>query len=101
MISYNFKQYLLLPFLMSIPSRRFRLFVLRRFHVKIGKGTVICRNVQFRNGHNISIGENCDINTKTLLDGRGGKIIIGNNVDIAQESIIWTMTHNPQTHEAV
>ena len=29
-----------------------------------------------------------------LLDGRGGKLIIGNNVDIAQETNIWTLQHD-------
>jgi maltose O-acetyltransferase len=29
------------------------------------------------------------------LDGRGGSIRIGNNVDIAQETNIWSLEHNP------
>ena len=98
MLSNNFKDYLLLPFFMSIPSRRFRLWILRRYHVKIGAGTVVLRNVHFRNGINIEIGKGCVINPNTLLDGRGGKLIIGDNVDIAQESIIWTLGHDPHTH---
>lgn len=43
----------------------------------------------------IIIGDNCVINRHVLLDGRGGLIIIGNNVDIAQETNIWTMEHDP------
>ena len=35
------------------------------------------------------------INSEVLLDGRGGKIIIGNNVDIAREVNIWTLEHDP------
>ena len=101
MPSYNFKYYWLQPILMDVPSRRFRLWALKRiYHVSIGKGTVICRKVQIRNGHQIRIGDNCVINTKTLLDGRGGAIIIGNHVDIAQESLIWTLEHDIHTHEA-
>ena len=38
-----------------------------------------------------------------MLDGRGGKIIIGNNVDIAQETNIWTLEHdvNSDTHGVI
>ena len=34
------------------------------------------------------------MNKKVLLDGRGGKLIIGNNVDLAQETNIWTLQHD-------
>lgn len=101
MFSYNFKYYLLLPILMSIPSRRFRLWVMRKYHVTVGKDTIVCRRVSFRNGKNIQIGENCVINSNTLLDGRGGVIRIGNHVDIAQDSIIWTLEHDIHTHESI
>ncbi len=52
-------------------------------------------NVEFRDGKNIKIGDYCFINKYTLLDGRGGKLTIGNNVDIAQEVNIWTLSHDP------
>ena len=29
-----------------------------------------------------------------MLDGRGGRLMIGNNVDIAQETNIWTLEHD-------
>ena len=50
--------------------------------------------LEFRNPQNISVGNNCVINSNVLLDGRGGKLIIGNNVDIAQETNIWTLEHD-------
>lgn len=84
---------------MSIPSRRFRLWILRKYHVKIGAGTVVLRNVVFWSGYNIEIGKGCVINPNTILDGRGGKLTIGNNVDIARESIIWTMGHDSHSHK--
>lgn len=74
---------------------------MQKYHVKIGHNTVVCKNVLFRVGGNIIIGDNCVINERTLLDGRGGVIRIGDHVDIAQESIIWTMGHNTHTHQAV
>lgn len=85
---------------MNVPSRRFRIWVMKKYRVRIGKDTVVCRNVAFRNGFNIQIGNNCVINSNTLLDGRGGTLKIGNHVDIAQDCIIWTMEHDIHTHEA-
>lgn len=86
---------------MWIPVRRFRLFTLKLLGMKIGENTIICRNVSFRNCKNIEIGAGCVINSNCLLDGRRAKIIIGNNVDIAQEVIIWTLEHDSQTHEPI
>ena len=50
--------------------------------------------LEFRSAKNISIGNNCVVNKNVLLDGRGGQLIIGNNVDIAQETNIWTLEHD-------
>jgi len=41
------------------------------------------------------LGDHCVINRGVLLDGRGGQLFIGNNVDIAQEAAIWTLGHDP------
>ena len=101
MLSYNFKYMLLLPFFMKFPSRRFRLWILKKYHVKIGEGTVVLRNVMFWTGCNIEIGKGCVINPNTLLDGRKGKIIIGDHVDIARDCLIWTGEHDPHTHEYI
>jgi maltose O-acetyltransferase len=35
------------------------------------------------------------LNSGVLLDGRGGKLVLGDNVDIAQEVAIWTLGHDP------
>ena len=96
----NFVYYIFVPFVMGIPSRRLRLFFLKMLGLKVGKNTLISRFVSFRDCKNIEIGEGCVINPHVLLDGRGAKIRIGNNVDIAQESTIWTMSHDKHTHEA-
>ena len=85
---------LVLPFFMSIPSRHFRLFVVRLIINKMGKNTSILRNVELIHPKNISIGDNSVINSKVLLDGRGGKLKIGKNVDIAREVNIWTLEHD-------
>ncbi len=64
-------------------------------HVRsIGKHSTMLMGCEIRNGKNVSIGEHCVINKNVLLDGRGGLLTIGDNVDIAQETNIWTYEHN-------
>jgi len=60
----------------------------------VGVQTHFLMGLEIRKGKNISIGNNCAINKKVLLDGRGGQLMIGNNVDIAQETNIWTLEHD-------
>lgn len=69
----------------------------------LGVNTSILRNVTFYNPSNIYIGDNSVVNNKCLLDGRGGKLIIGCNVDIAREVNIWTLQHAPDDdfHSAI
>ena len=85
---------LILPIFMGFPSHIFRLYILR-FHLKkLGQNVTVLRNVTFLNLSNISIGDNCVINTGSILDGRGGELIIENNVDIARDVYIWTLQHD-------
>lgn len=60
----------------------------------IGKKVCLLRNLDIRKPRNIEIGNDVIINKKVLLDGRGGTLKIGNHVDIAQETIIWTLGHD-------
>lgn len=59
-----------------------------------GKHSVFCRHVEIRSPYRISVGDYSVINKHVLLDGRGGQLIIGTNVDIAQEVNIWTEQHD-------
>lgn len=70
---------------------------------KTGKNCFIMRKVKFVNPCNITIGNNVVINNSVMLDGRGQELIIGNNVDIAQETNIWTLEHdvNDENHRVV
>lgn len=71
--------------LLWLPVHGFRIALLRTFGMKIGKKTAICRNVEVRSPYRISVGSYTTINKHVLLDGRGGKLQIANNVDVAQE----------------
>lgn len=68
--------------------------MLRLFGMKIGKHTQIMRKVDVRCPYRIIIGSGTTIEKNVLLDGRGGQLMIGDNVDIAQNSSIWTLEHD-------
>ena len=79
---------------MNLPSRRIRRFFIARRLDGVGENSSFLLNIEIRSGENISVGRNTVINQKVLLDGRGGRLTIGDNVDIAQETNIWTMEHD-------
>ncbi len=79
---------------MFMPSSGLRKIWLKICLNKIGANSFVFRNVKILFPLNISIGNNSVINTSVLLDGRVNKILIGDNVDIAQETNIWTLEHD-------
>ena len=89
-----FKDYLIREWLMYVPLHWFRKLIIKTQLKNVGKYTNFLLGLEFRKPKNISIGNNSVINKKVLLDGRGGKLTIGNNVDIAQETNIWTLEHD-------
>lgn len=50
--------------------------------------------LKLRKMDNLEIGHTSNINPDCMLDTRGGKISIGNFVDIAPEVNIWTLEHD-------
>ena len=78
---------------MWMPCHPFRRLVCKLVMSQFGMTCAICRNVDLRSPYRISIGSHTNINKKCVLDGRGS-LIIGNNVDIAQETNIWTEQHD-------
>lgn len=88
------KSYNLLCWLfMSAHFNCIRVFFLKLYGANIGKNTVIARKTDVRCPDKITIGNNVLVNKNIVLDGRGG-LSIGNNVDLAQDSIIWTAQHD-------
>jgi len=92
------RNYFMREWIMFIPFHAVRNFFMKRQLGKMGSGTSFLMGVETRTPRNIFIGDHCVINTRVLLDGRGGKIQIGNNVDIAHEAIIWTLEHDPHSN---
>lgn len=93
--------YLVVRFVMWIPCWPVRKLFLRSIGVRIGKSAYIMRNVEITKPGNISIGDRSVINQGVVLDGRGGPLIISHDVDIARETIMWTLTHaiNDDNHK--
>lgn len=91
---------MIIPFGMCIPIFSVRILLLKAMGLSIGSDSFICKNVEFKEIQRIKIGENCFINTRSLLDGRGGVLSIGNHVDVAREVQIWTLTHRVNDHES-
>lgn len=87
--------YLINYIINRIPSRRIRMLIY--FLItdgRISKKASISIRVQFLNIRNVYIENNVNINRDCIIDGRGSKIIIENNVDIAPQVNIWTLQHD-------
>ena len=77
----------------SFPCWQLRKLFLELTLGKLGKGCFFLRGLQVTNPKNVYIGDHVVINKRVMLDGRKAKLIIGANVDIAQETNIWTLEH--------
>lgn len=90
--------YLYNVFLNKIPINGLRRLISSRY-LKISEQAYIGVNVKILNLEdpisNISIGKGSFVNPDCLLDGRKGKIIIMDNVDISRNTSIFTLEHNP------
>lgn len=89
--------YLFREWIMHIPFYGVRKLFLRQTVKSMGANCFFAVGVEIRNGDNISVGRGSVINKGVLLDGRGGRLTIGSNVDIAQEVNIWTLSHDPHS----
>lgn len=89
------KDYLYRTWIMYVPFHTFRLFFIKKTLSQVGRDCFFAMGVETRRGKNIILGNHCIINKNVLLDGRGGTLTLGDNVDIAQEVNIWTLSHDP------
>lgn len=89
------KLYLYNTFFNKIPSKFIRNNI-TRLYICLGRHSSVRLNFKILNilGRNhIIIGDNCIINPNCLFDGRKGQIIVGNNVSISSDVIIYTLQH--------
>lgn len=94
---FYFLLYVFNHIILYFPWHAFRIFFMKIFKVKLGKGNTIRLFVKFLNPGNVTIGSGCSINQKVMFDGRGEQLIIGDNVDIGYETSIWTLEHDPHS----
>jgi len=86
--------YLFNRWLTFIPFHAPRRWLLGRMLGKMGRDPSVLMGLEVREPRNIELGDNVVLNRGVLLDGRGGKLVVGNNVDVAQEVAIWTLGHD-------
>lgn len=86
-----------------IPSRRIRMVVYSKLSKgKISRNSYIGLGVRILDIRKITIGDGSNVNFGSILDGRGAELVIGKNVDIAPQTNIWTLEHDPnsETHDS-
>ncbi len=90
----SFKFYFYNSFITNFPSYTIRTVYLKNvLKIDIGRKTAIHMGCFFA-GSFIKIGSHCVVARKCYLDGRAGQITIGNNVSIAPEVCIYSMSHD-------
>lgn len=83
----------LLHVISCVPFHIIRRFFYRLSGIKMGSGSAIHTGARFYNPSNIRIGSGTIIGENSVLDGRD-KLVIGDNVDIASEVMIYNAEHN-------
>lgn len=87
-------QQCVMNFISYVPIVCLRWVLYKLFLKRLGNRTRISRRVDVRCPYRVRVGSFSNINKRSLLDGRGGELTIGNCVDIAQEVNIWTLEHD-------
>jgi acetyltransferase-like isoleucine patch superfamily enzyme len=89
-----FTYYFYNSWISQFPSYTLRAFYLRKLiGIKIGKGTSIHMGCFFA-GKRIEIGDHCVVARNAYFDGRVGKVTVGNNVSIAPDFYVLSLSHD-------
>lgn len=75
------------------PCMGIKIFLLRMFGAKIGRGLVIKNNVNIKYPWKLTIGDNCWIGENAWIDNLD-KVAIGSNVCISQGAMLLTGNHD-------
>jgi acetyltransferase-like isoleucine patch superfamily enzyme len=90
----SFYDYLWDMLISKIPSHLVRYYYIRLLNKSITKTSSILMHVRFKGIRTIEFNNNQIINQHATIDGRGG-LILGENIDIAERAVIWSMSHDP------
>jgi acetyltransferase-like isoleucine patch superfamily enzyme len=82
-----------LNLLLQLPGHRFRLAVLRAAGVQVGAEVAVERAVRISSLRGVRLGDNCNVNTRTYLDGRGG-LELGDLVNVSPGVTFLTASHD-------
>jgi acetyltransferase-like isoleucine patch superfamily enzyme len=85
--------YILCGTIAIMPFHYVRIILLRLLRAKIGRKVGLYRGFEVRSPWKIKIGNSTIIGHKAMLDGRMG-LSIGNNVNLSNEVMIWTLHHD-------
>lgn len=81
-----------------VPSNDFRIFLLRVFGAKIGKGVSVQHGLHVRSPWRIRIADDVYIADGVVLDGRGG-LRIGVSTSINTGAQLWTAQHDIRSQD--
>lgn len=82
-----------------LPFNVLRLLILKGVGVKFGRRVVFERGVRFDFPWRLTIGSNCYISRHVYLDCRGGRITVGEDSDISEGALIYTLSHDIRSPE--
>jgi acetyltransferase-like isoleucine patch superfamily enzyme len=91
-------EYIWDSFISKVPSHIVRYLYIKIINKSITRSTTILLNVRFKGIRKIKFSKKLVINSFSLLDGRGG-LIVGENVDVAERVVIWSMTHDVKSSD--
>ena len=77
-----------------VPCGAFRSWLFRRLAGSCIGYPAIARGVVFKKIGSVHTRGNIVINANCIIDGRGGRIEVGSNVDIGQDCHLWTLEHD-------
>lgn len=80
-----------------LPFNALRLLILKAVGVKYGRRVILERRVRLDFPWRLAIGNNCYISKQVYLDCRGGRITIGDDSDISEGALIYTLSHDVQS----
>ncbi|WP_268123042.1 acyltransferase [Roseivirga pacifica] len=100
MIVKDFAFFFINYMLNKTPSRFVRMWF---YHIlsggMISRKASIGMSVRILDIRGVKIGKYSNINFGCILDGRGDGVDIGENVDLAPQVNVWSLEHNPDSHD--
>jgi acetyltransferase-like isoleucine patch superfamily enzyme len=82
-----------LKLLAYFPGKYVRVLGLRVLGARIGGNVLIYYGLDVLNPWRLTIGKNCNLGFRVVLDARGG-LTIGENCNISTEAAVWTGSHD-------